>query len=106
MDTQKTLGQIIKEKRLNAGYSQSDVAMLMPFAFNQPAIARIEKAKRNLTLEEAVYLAKILDCPLGELTAPFAESEDWYPDKEYAEKLAIKREIAKLQQKLRNKGGK
>lgn len=101
MDTQKTLGQIIKEKRLLAGYSQTDVVNLMPFTFSQPIITRLEKEERKLSLEEAVYLAKVLGCTLEELADPFIkEAKGWAPDSEALEKLKIKKKIAKLQQEL------
>lgn len=102
MDAQKKLGQIIEEKRNQAGYSQAELADFMPFrGWYSNTISMLEKAERNLTLEEAVYLAKVLGCPLAELAAPFTgEAKGWDPEIAYAEKQAIRAEIEKLQKKL------
>lgn len=102
MDAQKTLGQIIEEKRNQAGYSQGELADVMPFrGWYSKTISMLESAERNLTLEEAVYLAKVLGCSLEELAAPFTEEVDsWNPEIVYAEKQAIRSEIEKLQKKL------
>lgn len=103
MDAQKTLGQIIEEKRNQAGYSQAELADIMPFSgWLSNTVSMLEGAGRNLTLEEAVYLAKVLGCSLEELAAPFTEeAQDWNPITDYAEKQEIRAEIEKLQKTLR-----
>ena len=102
MDTMIKLGKIIKAKRLGASYSQGELADILPFrAWYSKTISMLEDAERKLTLEEAVYLAKVLGCPLAELAAPFTEEADeWDPKIAYASKQSIRAEIDKLQKKL------
>lgn len=102
MDAQKKLGQIIKAKRVAARYNQAELADIMPYrGWYSKTISMLEDGERNLTLEEAVYLVKVLGCPLAELTAPFTEeADDWDPGAAYAAKQAIRAEIENLQKKL------
>lgn len=102
MDAQKKLGQIIKAKRVAARYDQAELADVMPYrGWYSKTISMLESAERNLTLEEAVYLAKVLGCSLEELAAPFIEeAQGWDPATAYAEKQAIRAEIEKLQKTL------
>lgn len=102
MDTTKKLGNIIKAKRVGARYNQAELADVMPFrGWYSKTISMLESAERNLTLEEAVYLAKVLGCSLEELAAPFTEEVDgWNPEIVYAEKQTIRAEIENLQKKL------
>ena len=81
MDTTKKLGNIIKAKRVGARYNQEELADVMPYrGWYSKTISMLESAERNLTLEEAVYLAKVLGCSLEELAAPFIEeAQGWDP---------------------------
>lgn len=102
MDAQKTLGHIIKVKRVAARYTKAGLADIMPYrVWYSKTISMLEDGERNLTLEEAAYLTKVLGCPLEELAAPFTEEVDnWDPKITYAAKQAIRSEIEKLQKKL------
>ena len=102
MDTTKKLGNIIKAKRVGARYNQEELADVMPFrGLYSKTISMLESAERNLTLEEAVYLAKVLGCSFVELAAPFIEeARCWDPATAYAKKQEIRAEIEKLQKKL------
>ena len=102
MDTKKKLGNIIRAKRVAARYNQEELANILPFrGWYSHTISMLESAERNLTLEEAVYMAKVLGCPLEELAAPFTEEvDDWEPKIVYAKKQTIRAEIEKLQKEL------
>lgn len=102
MDTKKKLGNIIRAKRVSALYNQEKLADILPFrGWHSKTISMLESAERNLTLEEAVYMAKALGCPLEELAAPFTEEADyWNPEIAYTEKQTIRAEIESLQKKL------
>ena len=102
MDTTKKLGNIIKAKRVGARYNQEELADVMPFrGWHSKTISMLEDAERKLTLEEAVYLAKVLDCQIEDLAAPFIEeAQGWDPATAYASKQSIRAEIDKLHKKL------
>ena len=102
MDAKKTLGRIIRAKRVAARYNQEELADIMPYkVWHSKTISMLESAERHLTLEEAVYMAKVLGCPLEELAAPFIEKTDgWDPKIVYAKKQAIRAEIENLQKEL------
>lgn len=102
MDAKKKLGNIIRAKRVAARYNQEELANILPYrGWYSHTISMLESAERNLTLEEAVCMAKVLGCSLEELAAPFVEEVDgWNPEIVYAEKQSIRAEIEKLQKKL------
>lgn len=99
MGTHKTLGEIIKAKRVEVRYSQEELADLMPFnGWHSGTVSALEGSSRSLTFEEAVYLAKVLGCTLDALAVPFIDAPGGDLGKEYAEKLAIKRVGGKVMQ--------
>lgn len=53
------IGKIIREKRLDKGLSQTDLARMA--RIKQPDISKIESGKINITLETLLRLCKILD---------------------------------------------
>lgn len=55
----KKIGEVIKNKRIEKGYSQEDLAIKV--GLRQPDISKIEKGKVNITLETLIKLCKVLD---------------------------------------------
>lgn len=53
------IGDFIKNKRAEAGYSQSDLAKACGLKYDS-AISKIENGKRKITLEELVKISKVL----------------------------------------------
>lgn len=53
------IGEIIREKRLDKGLSQTELARMA--RIKQPDISKIESGKINITLETLLRLCKILD---------------------------------------------
>lgn len=53
---------IIKQLRINSGYSQTDLAKLI--GVSRPSFSDIEDAKKDLTIPQAEKLAKIFGLPL------------------------------------------
>ncbi len=57
------LGDLIRQARLDANLSQSELAKLA--YFSQAAISQIEKGKRSVSSEEIVYLSFALNKPIS-----------------------------------------
>lgn len=55
----KRIGEFLKEKRLEKGYNQKDLALKT--GLRQPDISKIEKGKINITLETLLRICKVLD---------------------------------------------
>jgi len=55
----KKIGMLLRDKRIEKGYSQKDLAIKV--GLRQPDISKIEKGKVNLTLETLIRLCKVLD---------------------------------------------
>ena len=53
------IGKIIRNKRLEKGLSQSDLARVV--RMKQPDVSKIEFGKMNITLGTLIRLCKILD---------------------------------------------
>jgi len=54
----KKIGILLRDKRIEKGYSQKDLAIKV--GLKQPDISNIEKGKVNLTLETLIRLCKVL----------------------------------------------
>lgn len=53
-------GDLVREKRLKKGWSQEELAF--EAGLHRTYIGHVERAERNLTLENIYVLARALDC--------------------------------------------
>lgn len=96
------VGEFIRERRLEAKLSVQNLADLMPGKCYAMMISRLERAERSLSLEEAVYLSKILSCSLEDLARPFLEdAKEWSPNPNAVKAMKLRKRITALQQELR-----
>jgi len=54
----RMIGNLIREKRMEKGYTQKDLAMKI--GLRQPDISKIEKGRVNITLETLIRICKVL----------------------------------------------
>lgn len=102
MSSDLELGEIIKARRLEANLSIQALADLMPGKWYPMMVSRVERAERRLSLEEAVYLSKILSCSLEDLARPFLEeAKEWSPNSNTVKALKLRRRITALKNELR-----
>lgn len=63
-------GQSIRRARKAKGLSQADVARHLGEGYHQQTIAKMERGRRNIGVNEIVALAGIFDIPVGDLLPP------------------------------------
>jgi transcriptional regulator with XRE-family HTH domain len=66
-----TFGEIVREKRKERGLSQEDLAHKADL--HRTYIGMIERAEKNITLENINKIAKALETPISELFKNFTE---------------------------------
>ena len=64
-------GEIVREKRKERGLSQEDLAHKADL--HRTYIGMIERAEKNITLENINKIAKALDTPISELFEKYVE---------------------------------
>ena len=64
-------GEIVREKRKERGLSQEDLAFKADL--HRTYIGMIERAEKNITLENINKIAKALDTPISELFKNYSE---------------------------------
>lgn len=64
-------GEIVREKRKDRGLSQEDLAFKADL--HRTYIGMIERAEKNITLENINKIAKALDTPISELFKNYIE---------------------------------
>jgi transcriptional regulator with XRE-family HTH domain len=70
----------IRVLRLSCGLEQSDVAERMTFLghrWTQQTISEVERGRRNVTVDELLGLALILDATTDELLDPTSRGREW-----------------------------
>ena len=64
-------GEVVREKRKERGLSQEDLAFKADL--HRTYIGMIERAEKNITLENINKIAKALDTPISELFKNYSE---------------------------------
>jgi len=65
MDLRRQLADVLRRMRQEAGLTQRDAARQL--GISQPALARLENADLNTTLDTLTRVCRALRCDIGEL---------------------------------------
>ena len=65
MDLRRQLADVLRQMRREAGLTQRDAARQL--GISQPALARLENADLNTTLDTLTRVCRALRCDIGEL---------------------------------------
>ena len=72
----KEIGELIKNKRIESGYSQDQLAKLMGFK-NRTSIFKIEKGIASITVEQLQEFSKILNFEISEIFEKNDSKKEW-----------------------------